>query len=90
MDATKIKAKFSSKFQKRVPPLVDGELEVELMHGNVKLLITHEGRSFWMYVDPIELAEAAMMQVPVVRGAELVHLNVFESYMRISKADKED
>jgi len=82
-DAVALKAKFSSKMQKRVPPLVDGDLVVEGLHGKTKLLVIHEGRSFWAYVDPVDLVLAAMQAVPVVRAGEVAHADTFDTFCRL-------
>lgn len=74
-----MKVRYTPKFLKRHQGLVDGEAKVEAVSGRVKLTLTDpDGRCFWIFVDPIELANVALGQVPIGRVEEVAALPVFK------------
>ena len=84
-----MRARYTPRFGKRFTSLEEGEATVEAMHGSVKIMVQNsKGNQFWIFVDPVDLAQASLAAVPVVRVREVSNL---EAFVAMTEAlEKED
>lgn len=79
-----IKARYTPRFGKRFTSLEDGEASIEGLHGSVKIMVQNaKGNQFWVFVDPVDLLDAALGVVPLGRLKDAKKLEAFEKMLRI-------
>jgi hypothetical protein len=79
-----MKARYTPRFGKRFTSLEDGEATLEGMQGSVKLMVQNKkGNQFWVFLDPIELLDAALGAVPLGRLKDASKLEAFKKMLEI-------
>jgi hypothetical protein len=83
-----MKARYTPRFGKRFSLLEEGEASVEAMHGSVKIKVENsKGNQFWVFVDPVDLLDAALGAIPLGRLKDVGNLTQFK---KLLEADSED
>jgi hypothetical protein len=78
-EGRKLEVRYTPRFGKRFYKLADGEATIEGMNNGTKLKIEQpSGSQFWAWFDPVELADAAMGAVPMMRLKELEFTDGFK------------
>jgi len=73
-----MRVRHTGRFGKRHNQLVDDDATVEAVRGLTKIqIVDREGRTFWMFADPVELADEVLGTIPVGRLKEINSIAAF-------------